>query len=239
MPSPSSRFDLTHAASPWSEFRRTKSYDLLAGLPLIVWFGYSVYHQLGPIASEFENAQASGFDAVEVISLLGKVAGVAFVAMVFVLTIIRCAPKARAAGLLPRVSALLGMNLGLAIALLPPQSIGFELSVLSLLLLLCGLGFSVYAMLHLGRSFSVMAEARRLVMDGPYARIRHPLYLGEQVAMLGMTLQFLSAYALLILGLQFAFQIIRMRNEERVLSGIFPEYSDYKTRTARLIPGLY
>ena len=30
-----------------------------------------------------------------------------------------------------------------------------------------------------------------------------------------------------------------MKNEERVLSGAFPEYEDYARRTARVIPGLY
>ena len=133
----------------------------------------------------------------------------------------------------------MGTFLSLAVVWLPPQPIGLALSTVSVLLLLAGLGFSVYALLHLGRSFSVMAEARRLVVDGPYARVRHPLYLGEAIATLGLTLQFLSAFALLILSLQLAFQIIRMRNEELVLAEMFPEYGDYKMRTARLVPGLY
>jgi len=30
-----------------------------------------------------------------------------------------------------------------------------------------------------------------------------------------------------------------MKNEEGVLEGLFPEYGSYKSRTARLIPGLY
>jgi protein-S-isoprenylcysteine O-methyltransferase Ste14 len=34
-------------------------------------------------------------------------------------------------------------------------------------------------------------------------------------------------------------QLQRMKNEERVLSGAFPEYDDYARRTARVIPGLY
>ncbi len=32
----------------WQEFRRTKAYDLIAGLPLILWFGYGMV-TLGPI----------------------------------------------------------------------------------------------------------------------------------------------------------------------------------------------
>ena len=84
-----------------------------------------------------------------------------------------------------------------------------------------------------------MAEARRLVTNGPYGSIRHPLYLGEAISMLGLTLQYLSPLALLIMALQFFFQFERMRNEEQVLTALFPEYEAYRGRTARLIPGLY
>jgi protein-S-isoprenylcysteine O-methyltransferase Ste14 len=228
-----------HAVSAWSEFRHTKLYDLLAGLPLTAWFGFSAVRLFEHAEGELERAQASAFDSIAVVSLLGKAAGFSFVALLLVLMIIRHPASARAKGLLPRLCAFMGTYLALAVVWLPPQSIGFELSLLSLLLMLCGLGFAVYALAHLGRSFSMMAEARRLVVDGPYARIRHPLYLGEAVATLGLMLQFLSAFALLIFSLQLTFQLIRIRNEELVLAEQFPEYGDYKMRTARLFPGLY
>jgi len=232
------RFDFTSAAAGLNEFRQTKIYDLLAGLPLTAWFGLSAFKQVTQIADLFR-AQSGALDSMAVILLLGKLAGLALVAMLLVLMVIRRPAKARAEGPLPRLCAFMGTYLGLAIVWLPPQPVGFELSVASLLLILGGLGFSAYAVLHLGRSFSVMAEARHLVVDGPYARIRHPLYLGEAVAMLGLTLQYLSAFALLILSLQLTFQIIRMRNEEQVLARMFPEYEDYRTRTVRILPGVY
>jgi len=189
--------------------------------------------------TELQDAQSGAIDSVVVISLLGKLVALAFIALLLVLVFLRRPAKAKAKGLMPRLSAFFGTYLGLAIALLPPQPIGFALSLLSLMLLLGGLGFAVYALFHLGRSFSVMAEARRLVIDGPYAKVRHPLYLGEAVAMLGLTLQYLSPFALLLLTVQLAFQLIRMKNEELVLAKLFPEYGDYRTRTARLVPGLY
>jgi protein-S-isoprenylcysteine O-methyltransferase Ste14 len=94
-------------------------------------------------------------------------------------------------------------------------------------------------MLFLGRSFSVMAQARKLVTAGPYSLVRHPLYLGEGMAILGMMLQYLSPLAVAIVGMQFAFQLQRMQNEERVLTSQFPEYRDYMARTACIIPGVY
>jgi protein-S-isoprenylcysteine O-methyltransferase Ste14 len=233
------RFDLARAASAWSEFRQTKLYDLVAGLPLMAWFGLSVARQTTTLAEGLSSVQSGALNTVELMSLLGKFVGLIFVATLLVLMIIRRPAKARAQGFAPRFCAFMGTYLGLTVIWLPPQPIGLALSVLSVLLMIGGLAFSVYAVLHLGRSFSVMAEARHLVVDGPYARIRHPLYLGEAIATLGLTLQFLAAFTLLVLSLQLAFQIIRMRNEEVVLSQMFPEYADYKMRTARLVPGVY
>jgi protein-S-isoprenylcysteine O-methyltransferase Ste14 len=45
--------------------------------------------------------------------------------------------------------------------------------------------------------------------------------------------------ALMLLALQFSFQLYRMGFEEEVLEDAFPEYADYKKHTARLIPGIY
>ena len=153
--------------------------------------------------------------------------------------ILRNPAKAKAKGLMPRVAAFFGTYLAVALAWLPKQEIGLELSLVSLVLMLAGAGFSIYSILHLGRSFSLMAEARRLVTDGPYAHIRHPLYLGEAVSLFGFTLQFFSPLAFLIFAVQISFQLVRMKNEECVLEGLFPEYVGYKARTARVIPGLY
>jgi protein-S-isoprenylcysteine O-methyltransferase Ste14 len=43
--------------------------------------------------------------------------------------------------------------------------------------------------LSLGRSISILPQARQLVTSGPYAFVRHPLYLGEMTAMLGIAMQ--------------------------------------------------
>jgi protein-S-isoprenylcysteine O-methyltransferase Ste14 len=48
-----------------------------------------------------------------------------------------------------------------------------------------------------------------------------------------------SSRALLLLALVCAFQLQRMKYEERVLFQVFPKYGDYMARTARLMPGVY
>src|SRR5439155_9033842 len=105
--------------------------------------------------------------------------------------------------------------------------------------ILVGTVAAVYVLSQLGRSFSVMAEARRLVTSGVYRIVRHPLYLAEELAVIGIFMQFLSLWTALLLAMQIAFQLRRMRNEEVILGEIFPEYADYKARTTRLIPGIY
>jgi protein-S-isoprenylcysteine O-methyltransferase Ste14 len=84
-----------------------------------------------------------------------------------------------------------------------------------------------------------MPEARRLVTAGIYSKIRHPLYVAEAVAALGVLLQYRSVGAALLVAGQFAVQLWRMHEEEKVLEAQFPDYADYRRRTARLIPGVY
>jgi protein-S-isoprenylcysteine O-methyltransferase Ste14 len=84
-----------------------------------------------------------------------------------------------------------------------------------------------------------MAETRQLVTSGPYRFVRHPLYLTEEIATIGVFMQFASAWTALIFAVQIAFQLRRMHNEELVLSARFPEYVAYRQHTARLIPGIY
>jgi protein-S-isoprenylcysteine O-methyltransferase Ste14 len=85
----------------------------------------------------------------------------------------------------------------------------------------------------------MMAEARRLVTSGPYRFVRHPLYLAEELAVVGIFMQSLSLWTALILAVQIAFQLRRMHNEEAILAESLPEYAAYRQRTARLLPGIY
>ena len=220
-------------------FQGTKAYDLLAAAPLIAWYGFCLAHQLPLLARQIAGTELASADLHTLAGLAARIATPIFFVVLGLLLVLRHKPVARTQGLYPRLAAVAGTYLGVGIVLLPPHDLPAAVSVLSTLLTLCGTVLSIYSALSLGRSLSMLPEARRLVTRGPYRLVRHPLYLSEAVALAGVTLQYLSPLALTVFVLQCAFQLERMKNEERVLSGTFAGYRDYMRTTARLVPGLY
>jgi protein-S-isoprenylcysteine O-methyltransferase Ste14 len=105
------------------------------------------------------------------------------------------------------------------------------------LLATAGLAYSVWGLLYLRRSFSIIPEARRLVTGGPYAISRHPVYLGEIATAIGINLAtggWLSAAAIAYF---IACELLRIRWEERILAATFPtDYSAYARRVPRYLP---
>jgi protein-S-isoprenylcysteine O-methyltransferase Ste14 len=92
------------------------------------------------------------------------------------------------------------------------------------------------AVSHLGRCFGVLPEARGLVTSGPYRRVRHPVYLGELGASLGLAIASPSLGSALLLAVFAAAQAVRMVYEERALAEAFPAYHAYAACTPRLLP---
>jgi protein-S-isoprenylcysteine O-methyltransferase Ste14 len=220
--------------------RRTKLYDLCAAAPLIAWYVYCAAQMLPSVAQQIARARLfvktdpSVLPAGLVLSIVSHVTMLVFFAVLVVMFAVRSVPRRTASGFYPRCVAVAGTFLSVSFLLLPLQALSSALYLASLLLIISGNVSAICAGLVLGRSISILPEARRLVTWGPYALVRHSLYLGEIVAMVGVALQYLSAWALLLLGMICAFQFQRMKNEEQVLFQVFPEYGDYIARTARL-----
>jgi len=152
---------------------------------------------------------------------------------------LRSRPSGKASGLEPRIGALVGSFMMYGILLFPRHNLSLSGEIVATLLMMIGNVGAMVALSQLGRSFSVMAETRQLVITGPYRFVRHPLYLAEEIAMVGVFLQFASVWTALLLLVQIAFQLRRMHNEEVVLIAKFPQYAAYNQTTARLIPGIY
>jgi protein-S-isoprenylcysteine O-methyltransferase Ste14 len=125
----------------------------------------------------------------------------------------------------------------LGLGLLPGHRPRPELFVLSQAVILGGLVYTIWALLYLRRSFSILPEARRLITGGPYRLSRHPLYLGEGLAAIGLALPIASAAGWLLIACFLAAQAVRIHLEEAVLSRQFPaEYAEYSSRVPRYFP---
>lgn len=102
-----------------------------------------------------------------------------------------------------------------------------------------GLLMALISLAYLGRCFGVLPEVRGLVTHGPYAIVRHPLYLAEIMASLGALLPTWSASTVAVFLLFVALQYRRALYEEKALVGIFPEYEAYARGTWRIVPGVH
>ena len=113
------------------------------------------------------------------------------------------------------------------------------------LIFLAGLLLRAYAIIYLGRFFTVnvaLAADHQLIDTGPYRYVRHPSYSGAMLEFLGLGITFgnwLSLLLLLLVPTWLVFQR-RMAIEERALStALGGDYTDYMSRTKRLVPGVY
>jgi protein-S-isoprenylcysteine O-methyltransferase Ste14 len=95
----------------------------------------------------------------------------------------------------------------------------------------------------LGDRFSglvAIQPGHRLATTGIYSVIRHPSYLGLLVNSLGWALAFRSGVGLVLVAAMLVPILARIRAEEAMLQSQFgAEYDAYRSRTSRLIPGVF
>jgi protein-S-isoprenylcysteine O-methyltransferase Ste14 len=105
-----------------------------------------------------------------------------------------------------------------------------------------GVGLAILARVHLGRNWGMPTSRKEnpeLVTTGPYAFVRHPIYGGMLLAMLGSAIgQSVSWVTPLVLfGIYFVYSA---RREEKLMVEEFPDqYPAYMTRTKMLLPLLF
>jgi protein-S-isoprenylcysteine O-methyltransferase Ste14 len=102
-----------------------------------------------------------------------------------------------------------------------------------------GLVFALASLAMLGRSFGLVAANRGIKTRGPYGFIRHPAYAGYLVTYLAYVAENLSIRNVVLLALGTAFQLVRIREEERLLTRD-DGYAQYRRSVRyRLIPLVY
>ena len=108
------------------------------------------------------------------------------------------------------------------------------------LLLAVGLAFSVWARLHLGRNWSgdvTLKYDHELIKTGPYRFVRHPIYTGLLLALVGCAIARDELRGLVGVLMAAAALVRKLRLEERWLRERFgTDYDRYREDVAALIP---
>jgi protein-S-isoprenylcysteine O-methyltransferase Ste14 len=106
-----------------------------------------------------------------------------------------------------------------------------------------GLMIMIWSRITLGKNWSaniVLKEEHRLVTTGPYAYVRHPIYSGLILMVLGVIL-YVNTLILTVFFIVFFFgAYFKANKEEKILLTIFPiEYAEYKKKVKALIPLIF
>ncbi len=113
-------------------------------------------------------------------------------------------------------------------------------SVTGLTLTICGAVLAVSARIFLGRNWSAVVTIKQdheIIRRGPYALVRHPMYSGFLLAMLGTALAIEEVRGLLAVGLALLGWWLKLRTEEQFLMDQFgAQYIEYRQQTKALIP---
>jgi protein-S-isoprenylcysteine O-methyltransferase Ste14 len=104
---------------------------------------------------------------------------------------------------------------------------------------LLGVAVALLSLGTLGRSFGLVAANRGVKTGGPYSLVRHPAYTGYLIAYFAYCAENPSLRNVALFFLSTAFQLVRIREEEQVLSAD-EGYRDYTSRVRfRLVPYVY
>jgi protein-S-isoprenylcysteine O-methyltransferase Ste14 len=117
-----------------------------------------------------------------------------------------------------------------------------ELRVIAIALTAAGLALAFWARYHLGRNWSsqiTLKEGHALVCTGPYRYLRHPIYSGILLALVGTALSVGRYRALLGVVLAALAFWWKARQEDAWLARAFGEqFEQQRRRTGRLLPRL-
>ena len=110
--------------------------------------------------------------------------------------------------------------------------------------LLVVLGLCIYFVVFRENSFAAstiqVAADQRVISSGPYAVVRHPLYVGLLIFVSGIPLALGSYWGLLLVVPIVPLTIWRLHDEEAYLVKNLPGYAQYRAKVRwRLVPGLF
>lgn len=125
---------------------------------------------------------------------------------------------------------------------LPITDPSLNLRIFGVLLYSLGLGIAVIGRVQLGTNWANLEDyqilsSQKLVDTGIYRFIRHPIYTGDILLLIGLELALNSWLVLGVLAL-IPYVVWQAKAEEKLLSNAFPDYSGYQANTKMFIPYL-
>jgi len=108
---------------------------------------------------------------------------------------------------------------------------------------IAGVAFAIWARKTLGNNWSgdvTLKKEHELVQSGPYKIVRHPIYTGFEIGLLGAAITVGQMKGLVGLSLAFCCHYYKTTMEEEIMYQQFPQqYPEYAKRVKRLIPFIF
>ena len=115
--------------------------------------------------------------------------------------------------------------------------------LLGLVINICGVAFAIWARKTLGNNWSgdvTLKKEHELVQSGPYKFVRHPIYTGFEIGLLGVAITVGQLKGLVGLSLAVACHYYKTTMEEKIMYQQFGErYAEYAKRVKRLVPFVF
>jgi protein-S-isoprenylcysteine O-methyltransferase Ste14 len=117
-----------------------------------------------------------------------------------------------------------------------PIGLQTSFAATGLFLNIIGLMVAIWSTVHLGRSFGVFIVVRKMVFDGAYRWMRHPMYLGYICLLVGLVLANFSGAYFILVPIHISLLLYRARLEEARLSEHSTDYREYMKQTGFIFP---
>jgi protein-S-isoprenylcysteine O-methyltransferase Ste14 len=114
---------------------------------------------------------------------------------------------------------------------------------IGLAICISGVAFAIWARYTLGTNWSgevTLKKEHELVQSGPYSIVRHPIYTGFDIGLLGVAITIGQLKGIVGLSLVFCCHYYKTTMEEKIMYAQFTEqYVGYAKRVKRLIPFIF